>query len=56
MDILDFFWTFYLNHLSPLQGYFYFWIETLLEIKIKKNLDIWGILEIFLEIYFENFV
>ena len=22
MDILDFFWTFYLNHLSPLQGYF----------------------------------
>ena len=25
MDILDFFWTFYLNHLSPLQGYF--WIK-----------------------------
>ena len=23
MDILDFFWTFYLNHLSPLWGYFY---------------------------------
>ena len=22
MDILDFFWTFYLNHLSPLWGYF----------------------------------
>ena len=22
MDILDFFWTFYLNHLSPLLGYF----------------------------------
>ena len=25
MDILDIFWTFYLNHLSPLQGYF--WIK-----------------------------
>ena len=25
MDILDFFWTFYLNHLGPLQGYF-FWL------------------------------
>ena len=23
MDILDFFWTFYLNHLNPLQGYFF---------------------------------
>ena len=23
MDILDFFWTFYFNHLSPLQGYFF---------------------------------
>ena len=23
MDILDIFWTFYLNHLSPLWGYFY---------------------------------
>ena len=23
MDILDFFWTFYLNHLSPVWGYFY---------------------------------
>ena len=23
MDILDFFWTFYLNHLSPLWGYFW---------------------------------
>ena len=23
MDILDFFWTFYLNHLSPLWGYFF---------------------------------
>ena len=23
MDILTFFLTFYLNHLSPLQGYFY---------------------------------
>ena len=23
MDILDIFWTFYLNHLSPLQGYFF---------------------------------
>ena len=23
MDILDFFWIFYLNHLSPLQGYFF---------------------------------
>ena len=22
MDILDFFWTFYLNHVSPLWGYF----------------------------------
>ena len=22
MDIFDIFWTFYLNHLSPLQGYF----------------------------------
>ena len=22
MDILDYFWTFYLNHLSPLWGYF----------------------------------
>ena len=22
MDILDFFWTFYLNHLSPLWGFF----------------------------------
>ena len=22
MDILDFFWTFYLNHLIPLWGYF----------------------------------
>ena len=24
MDILDFFWTFYLNHLSPLWGYFFY--------------------------------
>ena len=23
MDIFDIFWTFYLNHLSPLQGYFF---------------------------------
>ena len=23
MDILDIFWTFYLNRLSPLQGYFF---------------------------------
>ena len=23
MDILDFFWTFYLNHLSPIWGYFF---------------------------------
>ena len=23
MDILDFFWTFYLNHLSPLWGLFF---------------------------------
>ena len=23
MDILNFFWTFYLNHLSHLQGYFF---------------------------------
>ena len=23
MDILDFFWTFHLNHLSPLWGYFF---------------------------------
>ena len=25
MDILDIFWTFYLNHLSPLWGYFLDW-------------------------------
>ena len=24
MDILDFFWTFYLNHLSPVWGYFFY--------------------------------
>ena len=28
MDILDIFWTFHLNHLSPLWGYFHI---------IKKN-------------------
>ena len=26
MDILDIFWTFYLNHLSPLWGYFW-WFQ-----------------------------
>ena len=24
MDILDIFWTFYLHHLNPLWGYFFF--------------------------------
>ena len=27
MDILDFFWTFYLNHLSPIWGYFFMSIK-----------------------------
>ena len=29
MDILDIFWTFYLNHLSPLQGHFCLSMESI---------------------------
>ena len=36
-------------------NFWFFLIETLFEI-LKKNLDIWGIFEIFLEFYFENFM
>ena len=44
MDILDFFWTFYLNHLSPLQGYFYLlccFSTKFFSISIDIKFDIW---------------
>ena len=37
MDILDFFWTFYLNHLSPLWGYFFVQCFTIIIIKCKAS-------------------
>ena len=50
--MFDFDFDSFLNFL-----FLFFWIETLFEIKKKKkNFDIWGILEIFLGIYFENFM
>ena len=38
MGILDFFWTFYLNHLSPLQGYF--WLKESKSKGLQMLLDI----------------
>ena len=45
MDILDFFWTFYLNHLSPLWGYF--WIKLSFgighpQLYINCSVYVWG--------------
>ena len=38
MDILDIFWTFYLNYLSPLWGYFYFQNREKAKLKAKNDI------------------
>ena len=47
MDILDIFWTFYLNHLSPLWGYFFYSFQHSFSICFQHALQISTCSEIF---------
>ena len=39
MDILDFFWTFYLNHLSPLWGYFCMHLTLFNQVQVDVHVE-----------------